>query len=490
MNNGRPQYGNQPGMGHQNPGQPAGYTGGQPQRQMPGQGQGYPQGYGQQSYGQQPGYAPQQGYGPQGYSQQPYPPQQTVRQGSYGPGYAAPQKPYQQMPQGGYPPRQPYGYPQQNAYQQSFPQQSQSPYQQGYQMPQNRPPQGYGYAMPAPAKKQSPLRLDMLAMVMLCGVLPVLFVLGLVFSGMPALKWVFVGLAAASLALLWVKPLVASNVRMTFTGVYAALMVVALVSALTGTAPTDQVNEGGSIPQMQTEPQQAGQQPAAGQGGQENQNPNSLGALTTVAPSTQTAQPDTGITSPAVQQLESFFYFWAVNNKDNMLTLCAPSWKRSVAEPQKALFSILQNRTPTDWTVEKISGTESDTARTVTVVSTIDKNNGRDPQRYRFQVIMMKEDETWYVDPASLETNEEESTTAPTSNVTNTPPPTAISATADTVLYYNPDGGSFYHAVAECTLSTDPKYLPFKGSFKYSEINNEPYKNLKPCAACGAPSRP
>ena len=74
--------------------------------------------------------------------------------------------------------------------------------------------------------------------------------------------------------------------------------------------------------------------------------------------------------------------------------------------------------------------------------------------------------------------------------MTNTPPPTAISATPDTVLYYNPDGGSYYHAVAECKLSTDPKYLPFKGSFKYSEINNEPYKNLKPCAACGAPTRP
>ena len=349
--------------------------------------------------------------------------------------------------------------------------------------------------MPAQTRRQaSPLRLDLVAMVMLCGVLPVLFVLGLVFRGMPAIKWVFVGLAAVSVVLLWIKPLVASNVRLTFTGVYAALMVVALVSALTGTAPADQVNGVGGIPQLQLDTQQAGQQQAAtgqsGQDGQGGQGGDTLGALTTVAPSSQTAQPDTGLSSPAVQQLESFFYFWSVNNKDNMLTLCAPSWQRSVAEPQKALFSILQNRKPTEWTVEKISGTESDTARTVTVVATIDKSNGRDPQRYRFQVIMMREDDTWYVDPASLESNEEESTTAPTSNVTNTPPPTAISATPDTVLYYNPDGGSYYHAVAECKLSTDPKYLPFKGSFKYSEINNEPYKNLKPCAACGAPTRP
>ena len=488
-------------MGNQAAGQ--GYPGTQPQRPAP-QGQGYPQGYGQQGYGQQMGYPPQ------GYPQQPNP-QQTARQGSYGaPGYTAaqpqqpyqqPQQPYQQpyqMPrQGSYPPRQPYGYPRQTPYQQSFPRQSQSPYQQGYQMPQNRPPQGYGYAMPAQTRRQaSPLRLDLVAMVMLCGVLPVLFVLGLVFSGMPAIKWVFVGLAAVSVVLLWIKPLVASNVRLTFTGVYAALMVVALVSALTGTAPADQVNGVGGIPQLQLDTQQAGQQQAGqqqaatGQSGQGGQGGDTLGALTTVPPSSQTAQPDTGLSSPAVQQLESFFYFWSVNNKDNMLTLCAPSWQRSVAEPQKALFSILQNRKPTEWTVEKISGTESDTARTVTVVATIDKSNGRDPQRYRFQVIMMREDDTWYVDPASLESNEEESTTAPTSNVTNTPPPTAISATPDTVLYYNPDGGSYYHAVAECKLSTDPKYLPFKGSFKYSEINNEPYKNLKPCAACGAPTRP
>lgn len=55
-------------------------------------------------------------------------------------------------------------------------------------------------------------------------------------------------------------------------------------------------------------------------------------------------------------------------------------------------------------------------------------------------------------------------------------------------LYYNPDGGSYYHAVDNCS-SVAIKYQPLKGSFKYSQLNEPTFKNLKPCEKCVPPGR-
>lgn len=480
MNNGQPNYANTPGWGRQGqqpngyaqPNQPAGYP--------PRAGYQQPQGYQPQTaYPPQQGYAPQGGYQqpyqqpyqqryPQGYPQQGQQPQQGYQQGfgQQNTGYA--QQPYQQRP--GY---QPIG------------QQGQSPYVQGYQYQQAGQPQGYGYTQTMQRVKPKPaIKLESVTMVVLCGVLPVLFVLSLVFPGLPALKWVFVGLAVISVACLWVKPVVASNVRLTFTGVYGALAIVALVSALTGTAPLDSTadsNTPGTQGQQVTSQQSQNSVTNTQSGG------DSLGTWTTEAPTT-TPSVETTTESEAVVQLKSFFYFWSVNNQDNMLTLCAPSWQSTVSEPKKALFSILQNRIPVDYEVKKISGTENDTARTVTVTAEIDKQNGRDTQKYSFQVIMLKENENWYVDPASLESNVVETTVASAVNVTNTPVPAPEEASPDTVLYYNPDGGTYYHIDQNCS-STKAKFLPFKGQFTFAEINDGDYAKLSPCTECGAPLR-
>lgn len=465
MNNGRPNYGNTPGWGQQPQNQqPSGYAGSQPPYQN------YPP-----RAGYQPGYQPQQPQ--QGYTQ----PQQ---------GYAQPQAGYQQgytQPQG----QNPYGYTRQpnGNYQQAYPSQGQQPYQGNYQAYQQTYQQafqgqnGYGYQQPQPARK-STFRPDTLMMVILCGVLPVLFVLGLVLSNLPVLKWVFIGLAVVAVAALWIKPIVASNVRLTFSGVYAALAVVALVSVLTGTTPPDNTlnNPGGNNYQDPLAGQQdPNQLPSGNDGG--------LGVFVTEPPTVLTTPEPDNLGGEAIEQLSSFFYFWSVNNQTNMLTLCAPSWQRSVETPATALFSYIANRFPLEWNFEKISGTDNDTARTVTAVATIDRQNRNAPEKYRFQVLMLKEDGIWYVDPSSLQTNEKETATPTGTNAMATQPPTPAPASDNTVLYYNPDGGSFYHLDANCT-STDKKFLPFKGSFTYQEINNSPYSDLSPCQECSAPRRP
>ena len=52
----------------------------------------------------------------------------------------------------------------------------------------------------------------------------------------------------------------------------------------------------------------------------------------------------------------------------------------------------------------------------------------------------------------------------------------------NTPLYYNPNGGSYYHAVANCP-SVRKDYLPLT-AFTYGELEEKPFAKLKVCPAC------
>ena len=54
--------------------------------------------------------------------------------------------------------------------------------------------------------------------------------------------------------------------------------------------------------------------------------------------------------------------------------------------------------------------------------------------------------------------------------------------------YFNPKGGEMYHYDAEC-VAVNKRYLPMKGQFLFSQINDAPYKSLENCTYCGAPLR-
>ena len=457
----------------------------QPQgMQQPYQQTGYqPQGMPQQQY-QQPPYQ-QPGYPPQGVPQQPYQqtgyqpqgmPQQQYPQQGMQPPYQQPGYPPQGVPQ--YPPQ---GVPQQQ-YQQptGFPQGVPQPYQQ--MNGNNRTIYGTGgyragyEADPEPAQQPKRFNFDfrMAAKVVLIGVLPILFALAMLFGGIPALKWVFIVLAVVSVAAIWVRPLVAENTRFTLSAVYGALVIVALVSALTGTAPGDTKNTSS---------------PAGAQSGQVASGGQADSVLTETPTPSPSPTPTARLSDiEAVRQVESFFYFWQNNQLEQMVELCSPAWKSSVQTPNNSLFVILANRKVENYVTERISGTENDASRTVTIVATINKSNGQEPMKYRFAVVMQKENEMWYVDPRSLDSQEAAEET-PTATPSPSPTPTEyIVVTSSTKLYYNPDGGSKYHANANCP-SANARYLPFKGVFTYGEINNKPYSDLEPCNRCNAPVR-
>ena len=52
----------------------------------------------------------------------------------------------------------------------------------------------------------------------------------------------------------------------------------------------------------------------------------------------------------------------------------------------------------------------------------------------------------------------------------------------DMLLYYNPDGGKYYHSTPECS-SVKSKYYPLT-AFKYSELDTDAFKKLEPCPSC------
>ncbi len=57
----------------------------------------------------------------------------------------------------------------------------------------------------------------------------------------------------------------------------------------------------------------------------------------------------------------------------------------------------------------------------------------------------------------------------------------------DTKLYYNPDGGSYYHSVDNC-LDVKAKFLPLSG-FTYGQLEEGTFADLERCPACAPPMR-
>ena len=57
----------------------------------------------------------------------------------------------------------------------------------------------------------------------------------------------------------------------------------------------------------------------------------------------------------------------------------------------------------------------------------------------------------------------------------------------ETVLYFNPNGGQYYHADQNCASIKD-RYLPLQGSVTYRELDDPQYTYLTPCKHCNPPS--
>ncbi|MFH1880455.1 MAG: hypothetical protein ABIK64_06645, partial [Bacillota bacterium] len=337
-------------------------------------------------------------------------------------------------------------------------------------------------AQPPGRQNRPPVNIDNWLKMLLYIVLPVTFVLCIALPGeFDILRYLFMTICAASVGMLWYRQSFSSSLRTGITIGYGLMCIIVIVAMLSGS--NSDIIQGGPNITAQPTPVITDEPSSAALGYAPDQAP-----VTT--PPAETAPSDT----EAGLRLTAFMDNWKVNRIEDMLSCVMPSWRNAQTDPAAALFIIISNRTPLEYEIESISGGSGDTSRSITMSATIDKNNGNDPVRYRFVILLDKEEGDWYVDPNSLSTNDitqaEETiapdnidaifTLAPRMTVTPVPPDS-------TLLYYNASGGKYYHADPECS-SVNAKYLPM-ASFTYGELNQAPFSALQPCLKCNAPTR-
>ena len=324
-----------------------------------------------------------------------------------------------------------------------------------------------------------------LSIVMSVG-LPILFLLALFIPSFP-LRLVFLGLTLLCVALMWALRAFSPSARSTLSLVYAALFVVVALAMFISM----QTLEDRKTSTVIADPQEVFSAEAA---------PNALNSLLQ-APPTETPEPDIQIASAAQQRLESFLHYWAENNITEMLALCTPSWVAQQQSPEGELWTLMLNRRPVQYQIESAPGSDLDFTRTITLKVSFAKEGSSETTLNRIQVLMFRSNELWYVDPQSLggiAINEEAeqqklaqwqqqngfigSTIAPTV----TPAPEG--SEAGLRVYYNPDGGKYYHAKANCSAVRESDW-PLTGIY-YSELNSTKYKKLLRCPTCNPPERP
>lgn len=359
----------------------------------------------------------------------------------------------------------------------------QTPPQQAPVYPPLQPiPQQTGFTIqpnePHTAPRAPALDADKLWSIFIFGLLSLLFIPCLfVSNAWDVLRYIFLGSTVVGLGAMWYRQMYTPVSRLIVSIIYVALCIVTIAMLMQGVNDTKQASANLSKPAQQV---------------QVTPTPNANAAAAyEPAP---TPQPTVVGPSEAERRLELFMELWKVNNTTEMVNLVQPSWRGQQENASTSLFVALANRTPEDFTIEEISGTETDNSRTVTMRATINKNTGKAPVVYRFMVMMVKEGGEWYVNPNSLATNDVQETATQDENVVKTqssgsvtePPRETVTPAppASTPLYYNL-GGNFYHMDPECP-SVAKDYLPFDASFSYAELGS--YNNdLLPCLNCNAP---
>ncbi|MBQ8080857.1 MAG: hypothetical protein IJ240_03050 [Clostridia bacterium] len=299
--------------------------------------------------------------------------------------------------------------------------------------------------------------------------------------------WLFIGFSLFCVLLMWLLRAFTQGARAKLTLVYVAAAVVVLVKII--------VSSPSAVTQRTVS----------------RVDPNSIFSSNTAldtpslsdienaaAPLESTPLPEqTEVPISAAQlRLEEFMRYWALQDTKSMVTLCAPSWIDKEENPEATLWRATGFMTPSSYVVEKVYGSNTDSSRAIMIVATVNNSDGS-TTRKRYQIVMMRSNDTWYVDPASLNSigtvtdEDDEPFEQVSSIITNaTPSPTpAPTVNPALVLYYNTSGGKYYHLDPYCS-SISSEYTPLTGTFTYSQLDDADYRKLTRCPRCGAPARP
>jgi len=340
--------------------------------------------------------------------------------------------------------------------------------------------------------------------------LPVVGLLAIFFQ---PVRWIFMIFAVICLALMWFVRAFLFPGRMIITAVYGLMLIFTLVTALNERGSSQFNNQANrfaaasatiaptQVPQFVSNydpfanvsfsdpyiDPMADVQEVGMSGGSADQSAQDLGVT------------DTGSTgyiadvkSGAEIALENFMEKWRKGIIADMVMHTPPSWREAQADSaQQQLFWKFAQKPLSEWRqLSAPTGTEASTARTITVEADISYSG--EMRSYQYDAIALFENGEWYIDPDSLSSGilVVQSTPTPDPNTTPTPTPEPTPTPTPgpkTKIYYNKDGGKYYHAEAECP-TVAKEYLPL-ASFQFKDINKSPYTRLVPCEKCNAPHR-
>lgn len=359
---------------------------------------------------------------------------------------------------------------------------------------------------PKPAPQKAPSQQNLAAgaqpgsfvllQVMLVAVLPIAFFVSLLLKD-TRVYWGFVIVSLASIGLMYIMKAFVPNARRVLGVIHTAMIAVVLFAILvSGPLQNDNRNQvpdnrqsifsdntSASIISMNENQASQQEQPA--------ENP--------------------GAASLAQQKLDLFMAAWARKDYTEMVSASAPNWVNQFETQKEAETDIFHRsyiRTPVRYQVMDVSGNDTDQTRTITMEAMMSRNDGQEPQLYKFQILMIRANNEWYVDPVSISSPQlmqqasaqvdqgqqalaEEGPQQPldAGTTAQVAVPQVNATPSDTVLYYNDDGGEYYHLDPNCS-SIGSKYKPLKATFYYRDVSSETFKNLKTCPHCSAPKRP
>ncbi len=372
-------------------------------------------------------------------------------------------------------------------------------------------------------------------------VAPITGVLGVFFD---TFLWVFICVAVVALAAMWALRCFEPRGRAFVSGILIVLMAVALIAAFIDSSQGDQkgyfptygdpatggnLSGGSTLPSANptfpgmTSPTEApavdtppAQQPSGVTAANSGVVAANSGMVAATAPPAE--QPQTGTDPAAVDPagvpagsgqagvnaaslggaeaaLANYMEMWIQQNYEGMVQYTTTDWQKLQGVPARQLSWNHAGWILNKYTITPGTYTPSADSATIKVTAELTQNtSSKKDMTKEFSAIVFNPGGagTWLVDPDSMRSGVE--VTAPTpapdsAGGTDVVQPAADPTTAPgTKLWYNSDGGSFYHLEEKCS-SINAKNYKFMKSFKFSELGDTKYSKLKACPTCKAPSK-
>lgn len=352
---------------------------------------------------------------------------------------------------------------------------------------------------------------DTFLLTMIFIVAPVCGLLGLPIL---AFRWMFIALSAFLIITIWITKRFIFQGRAFLSGVLVVAAVVSLISAVDSKA---------SLQQSQYTPYSAGD-PVLGsslgaslQGGQgavptnpidttisnelnallaQQQTDSPEGTLGGAVGAQATNAPER-VLSDAEKALDNYLRMWQLEDFESMAQYTLPSWRNAQRVPPRQLSYQHKNYTLNSWEISGENQSSAIDSATFTVIVNVTKSNSTKATVYgKYSAILFNTQGTWYVDPNSMRSmityeppeqiaDNTGASVIGVEQIDPDPTPEPV-VSGKTKLYYNSDGGKFYHAEEQCS-TIDPKFYSKIKSFTYADLGKSGYSKLKPCATCKAP---